>query len=260
MRMRRAIRAYSVDRRATLLAETGTELKIAATAARDAPASGEKIQWYLASELRERIRQSGVRIRGSSTPARARNCRSSPASSRGELLHQLPARCGGAGRGLRRSCYLQRCRPANQVGLYRSGTRIVACAGASWKRSQRTPWSESYLQGHPRCAVSQSHARHPHPASSTTPRSKRCVEELAPLEARLRELIEAQTARRGRAGESRDTLKSIQRAFREAMLALPAEEYDWFDIQAAAQTVRGQRGVRPPTSTALAKSGRRPAG
>jgi hypothetical protein len=29
---------------------------------------------------------------------------------------------------------------------------------------------------------------------------------------------------------SRDLLRAIQRAFREALLALPAEEYDWFDV------------------------------
>src|SRR5262249_46204413 len=31
---------------------------------------------------------------------------------------------------------------------------------------------------------------------------------------------------------NRDTLRAIQRAFREAMIALPTEEYDWFDVAA----------------------------
>src|SRR5688500_5058154 len=34
---------------------------------------------------------------------------------------------------------------------------------------------------------------------------------------------------------SRELLRTIQRAFREALLALPAEEYDWFDIQLRSQ-------------------------
>ncbi|HEX7774534.1 MAG TPA: hypothetical protein VF435_19070, partial [Pyrinomonadaceae bacterium] len=38
---------------------------------------------------------------------------------------------------------------------------------------------------------------------------------------------------------SRELLQTIQRAFREAFLALPAEEYDWFDIHSRAQRVSG---------------------
>ena len=34
---------------------------------------------------------------------------------------------------------------------------------------------------------------------------------------------------------SRKTLKSIQKALREALLTLPAEEYDWFDVRAGAR-------------------------
>ena len=34
---------------------------------------------------------------------------------------------------------------------------------------------------------------------------------------------------------SQQSLKAIQRAFREALLALPREEYDWFDVQARAR-------------------------
>jgi hypothetical protein len=55
------------------------------------------------------------------------------------------------------------------------------------------------------------------------------VEGLATMEARLTGIIEAQRrAEEERA--SQQSLRAIQRAFREAMLALPREEYDWFDI------------------------------
>ncbi|MBV8747121.1 MAG: hypothetical protein JO134_18955, partial [Xanthobacteraceae bacterium] len=36
---------------------------------------------------------------------------------------------------------------------------------------------------------------------------------------------------------SREQLRAIQRAFREALLALPAEEYDWFDVRAPGRRV-----------------------
>jgi hypothetical protein len=58
----------------------------------------------------------------------------------------------------------------------------------------------------------------------------RLVGELAPLEAKLVGIIEAQQrAEEDRA--SRDVLRSVQGALKEALLALPAEEYDWFDLR-----------------------------
>ena len=41
---------------------------------------------------------------------------------------------------------------------------------------------------------------------------------------------------------SQQSLKTIQKAFHEALLALPREEYDWFDIQGSAR----QEGGRAP--------------
>jgi hypothetical protein len=58
-------------------------------------------------------------------------------------------------------------------------------------------------------------------------------EGLAPLEHKLIEIIEEQR-RAEEEQASREQLRTIQRAFREALLALPAEEYDWFDIHARA--------------------------
>jgi hypothetical protein len=50
------------------------------------------------------------------------------------------------------------------------------------------------------------------------------------MEDKLCEIIEEQR-RAEEEQASRELLRTIQRAFREALLALPAEEYDWFDIQ-----------------------------
>src|SRR5207244_4620910 len=61
---------------------------------------------------------------------------------------------------------------------------------------------------------------------------------LRPPEFHLNGPIEAQ--RRAEEGQaSQQSLRAIQRAFREALLALPPEEYDWFDIQARARTDSG---------------------
>ena len=72
------------------------------------------------------------------------------------------------------------------------------------------------------------------------PTLARLAEELAPLEARLATIIEdQQRAEEERA--SRDVLRSVQGALKEALLALPAEEYDWFDLH------RGEGKRRPRT-------------
>ena len=64
------------------------------------------------------------------------------------------------------------------------------------------------------------------------------VRALAPLETNLTEILEAQH-RAEEEQASRELLQTIQRAFREAFLALPAEEYDWFDIHARAPRLSG---------------------
>ena len=69
----------------------------------------------------------------------------------------------------------------------------------------------------------------------------RLADELAPLESRLAKIIEdQQRAEEERA--SRDVLRSVQGALKEALLALPAEEYDWFDLH------RGEGKRRPRTA------------
>ena len=52
---------------------------------------------------------------------------------------------------------------------------------------------------------------------------------IVPLETKLAEIIEAQR-RAEEEQASHQQLRTIQRAFREALFSLPAEEYDWFDI------------------------------
>jgi len=47
---------------------------------------------------------------------------------------------------------------------------------------------------------------------------------------------------------SRNTLRSIQKAFREALLLLPEEEYDWFNIRAGDN---GRLARRPPSTAGM---------
>jgi Histidine kinase-, DNA gyrase B-, and HSP90-like ATPase len=249
MRMRRHDPGYSVVRRGSLLAESGTRLKIRPLLPGVRQLSGEKIQRYLASELRERIRQSGVHIRVVDRHAR-KDLAVEPRQFTGELLHHLPLPAAPQGETYV-ELYLNATDAANQVGLYRSGTRIVASL-AQLEAFQKTPWTDGCLQG-----IVDAPFLNLTPATRTgvihDAALEALVDAMLPLEARLCELIQ-ERRRAEDERSSRETLKSIQRAFREAMLALPAEDYVWFDIQAPRRQAAGN-GAEPVSAAELETAG-----
>lgn len=227
MRMRKGDPGYSVSSRSTLVQEVGTKLKIRPLLPGVRQLSGEKIHWYLASELRERIRSSSVNIRVIDRHAR-KEFTVVPRQFTGALLHHLPLPATSLGE-VYLELYLNAPDSANTVGLYRSGTRILSSL-AEVEGFRRAPWTSGYLQG-----IVDVPFLNLTPATRTgvihDAALEALIEAMAPVEQRLNELIEEQK-RAEEESSSRDTLRSIQRAFREAMLTLPNEEYDWFEVAA----------------------------
>lgn len=235
MTMRKGSSDYAVSLRRSLFGERGTELRIAPLLEGTRLFSGEKIQWYLESELRDRIRDSGTRVAIIDKLAR-KQYEVEPRSFEGQFLHQLPAivtRFGEAYAEL----YLAKPADTCRVALARSGTRVIENL-STLPGLEHTPWSSRYLQG----LIDA-------PFLNLTPGTRSGViyderyaafcDALQPLGTRLDGLIEAQRrAEEERA--SRESLRTIQRAFREALLALPPEEYDWFDIHAHAHGSGGR--------------------
>jgi hypothetical protein len=81
------------------------------------------------------------------------------------------------------------------------------------------------------------------------------AEALVPLEAHLNGLIDAQRHAEEEQA-NRESLRAIQRAFREAMLVLPPEEYDWFDIPSRSpQAVGGGELLERPMEASAEKEG-----
>jgi Histidine kinase-, DNA gyrase B-, and HSP90-like ATPase len=239
MVMRKGDPSYAVAPRRTLFGERGTEVRIAPLLDGIRALSGEKIQWYLASELRDRIRQTGVRISVIDRLAR-KQYTVEPRLYEGRLLRQLPALRTPLG-DIYVELYLNEPAETNRVALYRRGTRVIDDL-TGLDRFARAPWTLRFLQGHVDA-----------PFVNLTPGTRSGVihdsayaslcEALEPLEAKLVENIDEQR-RAEEEQASREQLKAIQRAFREALLALPAEEYDWFDIHA--------RAFRPAAEAAAA--------
>jgi hypothetical protein len=235
--------SYRITQRPTLFAEAGTEVLIKGILPGIKNFSGDKIQWYLASELRDRIRHSGVSIRVVDRTARA-EYKVEPRQFEGRLLHELDGRLPPLS-DVYAELYLHAHSPANTVSLYRSGTRVLGNL-TELEAFARRPWTSGYVQG-----IIDA------PYLNLTPGTRlgiiqdvalaRLTDELAPLESRLAKIIEdQQRAEEERA--SRDVLRSAQGALKEALLALPAEEYDWFDLRRGEGKLRPRMGRHPESA------------
>ena len=237
MHLRKGDPSYRITHRPALFPDPGTDVLIKGILPGIKNFSGEKIQWYLASELRDRIRHSGVSIRVVDRTARA-EFKVEPRQFEGRLLHELDGALPPQGE-VYAELYLHAHAPANVVSLYRSGTRVLGNL-AELDAFARMPWTSGYVLG-----IIDA------PYLNLTPGTRlgvihdaalaRLADELEPLESRLAKIIgDQQRAEEERA--SRDVLRSVQGALKEALLALPMEEYDWFDLH------RGEGKRRPQTS------------
>jgi Histidine kinase-, DNA gyrase B-, and HSP90-like ATPase len=241
MTMSKGDSRYEVNPKRMLFAERGTELKISPLLEGIRTLSGEKIQWYLASELRDRIRDSNARVTVIDKLAR-KQYEVEPRQFEGRLLHQLPPIRTAFGEAYA-ELYLAEPNETARVALTRVGTRVIEDL-STLPGLEHSPWISRYVQG----LIDV-------PFLNLTPgtrsgiiqdeRYAALIEALAPLEAHLKGLIEEQQ-RAEEEQASQQSLKAIQKAFYEAMLALPREEYDWFDVQARAR----QAGANEATSAA----------
>jgi hypothetical protein len=230
MTMRKGDPGYEVSPRRALFAETGTELRISPLLEGIRTLSGEKIQWYLASELRDRIRDAQVRVTVIDKLAR-KQYEVEPRQFGGRLLHQLPPIRTPHGDAYA-ELYLAEPADTSRVALTRSGTRVIEDL-ASLPGLDHAPWSSRYLQG----LVDA-------PFLNLTPGTRSGIIQderyasllaaLEPLEADVKRLIEEQQ-RAEEEQASQQSMRAIQRAFHEALLALPPEEYNWFEIQTRAR-------------------------
>lgn len=227
MHMEKGSPNYTITPSRALFPETGTTLLVKPLLAGVRQLSGEKIQWYLASELRDRIRHSGVQINIVDRTAR-KQYKVEPRQFDGRLLHELPAVMAVDG-DIYLELYLTEPSTDCAVSLSRMGTRVLANL-MELDEFQREPWSSGCLQG----IVDV-------PFLNLTPgtrsgvirdgRFERFCLALKNIETQLIQII-AEQRRAEDERASRKMLTTIRKAFQEALMVLPTEEYDWFDIQA----------------------------
>ena len=228
MLMKKGDPNYSVSRTRKLFATPGTELLITPLLPGIRQFSGEKIQWYLSSELRDRIRRSQVHVRIVDRSAR-KEYRVRPKKFEGRLIQLRDNLL--AEEGLRVELYLTDPASSGGVGLYRMGTRVLVSI-SELESFKRVPWTHDRLEG----LIDA-------PFLNLTPGTRTGIirdqyysmflEALEPVEEHLLLVLQEQEkAEEERA--SKEMLKTIRKAFQEALLALPPEEYDWFSIHVRA--------------------------
>jgi hypothetical protein len=238
MEMRKSEPGYTIVQKRILFSHPGVELVVHPLLPGLRQLSGEKIQSYLAAELRDRIRKSGVRILIRDRQSR-KELEVQPRQFKGRLIHELGSLSAPRGE-VQVELYLNDPSPDNRVSLFRAGTRVLPSLSAL-EPFDRPPWNSGYFQG----MIDA-------PFLQLTPGTRDGVVRdesfhslclaLEPLEGRLNEIVEAQ--RRAEEEEaSRNVLRSVQRALREAFQDLPPEEYDWFNLY-----VPGHRPGRPPAA------------
>ena len=145
MVMRKGDPSYAVKAKRALFVEPGTQLRIARLLDGIRSLSGEKIQWYLAAELRDRIRHTGVRITVIDKIARKQYA-VEPRQYEGRLLHQLPAVRTKLG-DVYVELYMNEPVETNRVALFRHGTRVFEDISVV-DQLAKPPWTTRYLQGH----------------------------------------------------------------------------------------------------------------
>jgi hypothetical protein len=246
MTMTKGDSRYSVSRRRVLFADNGTEIRISPLLEGIRTLSGEKIQWYLASELRDRIGDAGARITVVDKLAR-KQYEVEPRQFEGRLLHHLPSVRTSHGEAYA-EFYLAEPTDGARVALTRGGTRVIEDL-ASLAGLDHEPWTSRYIQG----LIDV-------PFLNLTPgtrsgiiqdeRYAALITALEPLEAHVKGLIQEQQ-RAEEEQASQQSLRAIQRAFHEALLALPREEYDWFDVQSRTRR-EGRAGAPNGDGTTVA--------
>ena len=240
MSMQRNDEGYQVCRsRRTLFGSQGVEVLVRPLLKGIRRFSGEKLHWYLASELRDRIRDTGVNIRITDRTAR-KSYTVTPRAFDGRVIHELDGPATRLGK-IRLELYLDEPSSERKVSLCRNGTRVAELGALDG--FQQPAWTSGYVDG-----IVDAPFLNLTPGTRTGVIRDTAYDEfqraLDPVTAKLDELIaELQRAEEERA--SKRTLRSIQRAFREALLALPAEEYDWFDVHQSSRRREGPGAMQP---------------
>lgn len=233
MEMSKNEQGYNITKKRTLFSQTGTELVIYPLLPGLRQLNGEKIQNYLASELRDRIKKSVVNIVIKDRYSR-KEFIVKPRQFTGRLIHEIDPVVTKKGE-IYIELYLNTFDTENKISLYRHGTRVMPDI-SKLDSFNTSPWDSSLFQG----MIDV-------PFLQLTPGTRDGIirdenyslfcSTVSELEKTLNSIVE----REKKAAEeeaSKNILRSIKKALKEALLRLPQEEYDWFNLFAEKKRIQ----------------------
>lgn len=218
--------AYSIKESRELFDQPGTVLHIQPVLPGVRVLGGEKIQSYLASELRDRISQSGVKITIVDRTARKR-LTVVPRKFHGTLLHDLPPLRSPWGDAYV-ELYLTDPATGAGISLFKRGTRVIEQLG-SLEGFDHPPWTSGHLEG----IIDAEYV-------NLTPGTRSGIvfddkfEELRRGVGELEPVLQERIAEQQRAEEeeaSRSMLRRITQALRRAFTMLSEDQYEWLASQ-----------------------------
>jgi hypothetical protein len=234
LRMVKDSPSYKIEDSRELFERRGTTIKISPLLPGIRMLAGDKIQAYLASELRDRIARSGVSIRIIDRSAR-KELQVEPRRFTGTLLHGLPAVRSAHGE-VYVELYL--CDPSvgEGVALHRSGTRVITRL-TELDAFRRHPWTSGYVEG-----IIDAPFLQLTPGTRSGVIHDEAYDSLVHALGELEEALSARIEEQRRAEEeaaSRSMLKRITKALTRAMSMLPAEDYGWLNAKTRSGSAAG---------------------
>jgi hypothetical protein len=198
--------------------------------------TGEKLARYLSSELRDRIRSSNVEIRIVDRVSRKETL-VEPRQFEGDRV-EVPDAVRTAFGDIAVELYFRDAASQGESGvaICKDGTRVLRDI-TELIHFQHSPWSESRIEG---ILDFGAFNLAPGTRGGIVPdeRLHAFTEAAKTLESTLANALEQrEQAESDKA--SRDILKQVHRAFRNALRELPSEEYVFFDIPEAKHSLRG---------------------
>ncbi|MBI3534314.1 MAG: ATP-binding protein [Deltaproteobacteria bacterium] len=145
MNLKKGNPKYEVTQSRSLFLPSGTELIVRPLLKGLKQLNGEKLQWYLASELRNRILKTGVDIRIIDRVSRA-EFKVEPKKYDGRKLGFTETTELKAAK-IQFELYLNEPNPENKIALYRMGTRVLESI-TEFDFFQKSPWNLGFIQGY----------------------------------------------------------------------------------------------------------------
>ena len=232
MEMHKEVQQYQVTKRRLLFSNPGTELLVKPLLPGLRQLTPERIQAFLAGELRERIRTSGVRIRIKDRRAR-KELVVTPREFSGRVLREI-APIGTPLGTVDTELYVGQENAEHRVALFRRGTRVVADIG-TLPGLDHEPWTSELLQGMVEA-----------PFLQLTPGTRGGIvfdasyEALRQALAQVEPLVTEQIDRERAAADaeaSHSILRSVRKALTEGLQALPTADYQWLAVTEPRRTV-----------------------